>query len=75
MIAEAIDTLITLGWAALAWLTVLAAVTAIVLLAGTAVGAWAVRLAWRTARPAWARGRRGAERIARRTRPDYEEAA
>jgi multisubunit Na+/H+ antiporter MnhE subunit len=75
VIAEAIDTLITLGWAALAWLTVLAAVTAIVLLAGTAVGAWAVRAVWRTARPTWARGRHHAQRIARRTRPDYEEAA
>ncbi|WP_409469103.1 hypothetical protein [Streptomyces sp. HC307] len=48
MIAEAIDTLITLGWA-------LAAVAAVVLLAGTAVGAWAVRGLWRTVRARQAR--------------------
>ncbi|HZF92042.1 hypothetical protein [Streptomyces sp.] len=75
MIAEAIDTLITLGWAALAWLTLLATVASILILAAAATGAWTARLAWRTARPAWARGRREARRLARRTRPDYEEAA
>lgn len=47
MIGEAIDTLITLGWAVLAWIAVLSAVASIVLLAGTAVGMWAVRGAWR----------------------------
>jgi hypothetical protein len=47
VIAEAIDTAITLGWALAAWIAVLAAVASIVLLAGTAVGMWAVRGAWR----------------------------
>jgi hypothetical protein len=76
VIAEAIDTAITLGWALFAWVAVLAAVASIVLLAGTAAGMWAGRLLWRTAvRPAWARGRLRARLYARRTRPDYEEAA
>lgn len=75
MIAEAIDTVITLGWALLAWVAVLAAVASVVLLAGTAAGMWAGRVLWRSVvRPAWARSRRQARRIARATR-DYEEAA
>jgi hypothetical protein len=76
VIAEAIDTVITLGWALLGWIIVLAAVASIVLLAGTAAGMWAGRTLWRTVgRPAWARSRLAARRYARRTRPDYEEAA
>ncbi|MFE6408188.1 hypothetical protein ACFVOR_14780 [Streptomyces sp. NPDC057837] len=76
MIADAIGTVITLGWALAAWIAVLAAVASIVLLSGTAAGMWAGRLLWRTAvRPAWARGRLRARLYARRTRPDYEEAA
>jgi hypothetical protein len=77
LIAEALDTLITLGWWALGWITVLAAALTIVLLTSCAVGAWAVRGLWRTAvRPAWARSRTTARRIARRTRrTDYREAA
>lgn len=47
MIAEAIDAAITLGWALAAWIVVLAAAAAVVLLAGTVVGVWAVRGAWR----------------------------
>ncbi|MFC9686838.1 hypothetical protein [Streptomyces sp. NPDC056948] len=75
MIAEAIDTVLTLGWALLAWVAVLAAVGSIVILAAIATGAWTVRLVWRTVvRPSWARGRITARRIARATR-DYEEAA
>ncbi|CAM5591063.1 hypothetical protein [Streptomyces purpurascens] len=75
MIADAIDTVITLGWALLAWVAVLAAVASIVLLAGTAVGAWAVRGLWRNAvRPAWARSRRRARLVARANR-EYDEAA
>jgi hypothetical protein len=50
VIAEAIDTAVTLGWALAAWIAVIAAVTSIVLLAGTAVGMWAVRGAWRMLR-------------------------
>jgi hypothetical protein len=77
LIAEALDTLITLGWWALGWITVLAAALTIVLLTSCAVGAWAVRGIWRTTiRPTWARGRTTARRIARRTRRhEYEEAA
>lgn len=48
MIADAIDTLIALGWALLAWIAVAAFVGTVVLLGGTAVGAWAVRGLWRT---------------------------
>lgn len=50
MIGEVVNTAITLGWALAAWITVLAAVGAVVLLAGTAVGMWAVRGAWRALR-------------------------
>lgn len=50
MIGEAVDTAITLGWALAAWIAVLAAVGSVVLLAGTAVGMWAVRGAWRALR-------------------------
>ena len=75
LIAEAIDTLITLGRWFVAWLAVLAALASIVLLAGTAAGMWAGRLLWRRAgRPAWARTRTQARRYAR-SRRDYDEAA
>ncbi|MFI6251478.1 hypothetical protein [Streptomyces sp. NPDC051016] len=85
LFTDAITTLYHLGWAALAWLAVLAAVATIVLLAGTAVGAWAVSAVWRrTVGPSWARGALRA-RIHARARlrrssgrtaaPDYEEAA
>lgn len=58
MIAEAVDTLVTLGWALAAWIAVLAAVAAVVLLAGAALGAWAAGVVWRrVVRPSWARGR------------------
>ena len=80
MIAEAIDTLITLGWAALAWLVILSAACALVLTTITAaiiatarglhrLTRWAIH---RTPRPTWARNRATARRIAR-TRT-YEEA-
>ncbi|WP_086773248.1 hypothetical protein [Streptomyces bobili] len=76
LIAEAIDTLITLGWWALGWITVLGAALTIFLLTGCALGTWAVRGAWRSiVRPSWAVSLTTARRIARRTRPDYEEAA
>ena len=85
MIHDAIDTVIALGVALLAWIAVFAVVGAVVLFTGVAVGAWA----WRTARkrvsgPLWARGRLR-DRILARARhgrpqsrsddPDYEEAA
>ncbi|WP_460071115.1 hypothetical protein [Streptomyces sp. YKOK-I1] len=77
LIAEAIDALVNLGWWLLGWILVLGAAAAVVLLAGSAVGAWAVRGIWRTTvRPAWARGCRASRRIAHRTRKhDYREAA
>ncbi|MFL4904643.1 hypothetical protein ACJ6WF_16015 [Streptomyces sp. MMS24-I2-30] len=63
---EAIGTLTSLGRAFLAWLAVLAAAATIVLLAGTALGAWAVRGLWRhVVRPSWAHGRLHARIIAR----------
>lgn len=47
MIAEAVDTLITLGWALAGWLIFFAAVASVLTLAAIATGAWAVRGAWR----------------------------
>ena len=47
MIAEAVDTLRTLGWAVLAWLAVGAFAAALGLLAVTAAVAWILRAAWR----------------------------
>lgn len=75
--AEALDTLITLGWWALGWILVLSAVLTIALLTVAALGAWAFCGIWRTAvRPTWARSRTAARRIAHRTRQhDYREAA
>ena len=77
LIAEALDTLLTLGWWALGWITVLAMLATIILLTLAALGSWATAHLWRrTIRPAWARSRTTARRIARRTRPDdYGEAA
>lgn len=43
MIAEAIDTAITLGWALAVWIVFLATVAAILALAAIATGAWGVR--------------------------------
>jgi hypothetical protein len=79
VIAEAIDTLITLGWAAIVWLVVLAAAAALVLttivaaILATARGLHrAARWAWHgTPGPTWARNRITARRIAR----TYKEAA
>ncbi|MER5213675.1 hypothetical protein ABT063_24665 [Streptomyces sp. NPDC002838] len=62
MIAEAIDTVIALGWALLAWILVFATVGTIIVLTAAATGVWAV----------------GAVRTAMRGRShhdDYEEAA
>lgn len=42
MIAEAIDTVITLGWALLAWILVLATVGTIIVVTAAATGVWAV---------------------------------
>lgn len=77
LIAEALDALITCGWWLLGWIIVLATVATIALLTLAALGSWAAAGLWRhTIRPAWARGRITARRIARRTRPDdYGEAA
>jgi hypothetical protein len=55
VIAEAIDTVITLGWALLAWLTVFATVGTIILLGAATTGAWAWRTAWRAIGGAWRR--------------------
>ncbi|MFI1371314.1 hypothetical protein ACH4UY_04790 [Streptomyces longwoodensis] len=83
--AEALDTLITLGWWALGWLIVLGVIGSILILSALATGAYTCRLAWRAAaRPSWARGRlrariHAAHRVRRpsgRTEPrTYEEAA
>lgn len=75
MIAEAIDTLITLGWWALGWIVVLSVVATTALLTLAVFGSWAAAGLWRATRPTWARGRARAWLHARRTRDDYEEAA
>ncbi|MFD6324223.1 hypothetical protein ACFWOL_15435 [Streptomyces sp. NPDC058442] len=76
MIAEAIDTAITLGWALAAWLAVLSLAAALALHAVIAIVWWTVRALWRgLGGPSWARSRWQARRIARATRPDYEEVA
>ncbi|WP_416975628.1 hypothetical protein [Streptomyces sp. 4F14] len=85
MIAEAIDTLITLGWAMAGWLIVLSAVFTVLILATSTIGAYAATLAWRhLIRPSWAYGRTQARNLAARhlrrptghTAPhDYREAA
>lgn len=85
LIAEALDTLLTLGRWAIAWIAVLAFALTVILLGGSAVGAWAVRGTWRgVIRPSWAYGRRRARiyashrvrRSSGRTDPTtYKEAA
>lgn len=49
LISEGINTLISLGWASLAWLVVGAFLVSLLLLAVCGFCAWAVRSAWRTA--------------------------
>ena len=88
MIAEAIDTALTVGYALAGWVIFFATVASILALAAIATGAWGVRALWRrTAGPSWARGRlRARIYVVRRRRPtrplwshsqplDYEEAA
>lgn len=69
MIAEAVDTAVTVAWALLAWITAMAAVATVVLL-GLIAGVWwlarAARGAWRgVTGPLWARGRVEARMFAR----------
>lgn len=52
MIAEALDTLITLGWALAAWVAVLAAIGTAALMGTTAVLWWTCRTLRRLARSA-----------------------
>ena len=67
MIGEAVDTLITLGWAAFWWLIFFATAASILTLAAIATGAWAARGAWRAVTgPSWRRGRVRAGILARR---------
>lgn len=85
LIADAIDTIVILGWSLLGWVVLFAAVGTILILTTTATGAWAIRALWRRAAgPSWRRSRVRAQILARRrTRrpsghtgdPDYEEAA
>lgn len=85
MIAEAIDTIVTLGWVLAAWVVILAAVGTITVLGVVAGGAWAIRaLRRRHTRPSWAHSPLRARILARhRVRPsgartddpDYGEAA
>jgi hypothetical protein len=52
VIAEAVDTLITLGWALIAWVAVLAAIGTAVLMGLVASLWWALRALLRLARSA-----------------------
>lgn len=53
MIAEALDTLVTLGWALAVWIILLALVAAVVLHAVVAVVWWVCRAVRRACRGAW----------------------
>lgn len=53
MIAEAIDTAYSIGWAIAAWIAVAAAVVTIVLLAAAVTGVWVWRGVWRAVRRAY----------------------
>ncbi|MEU3683731.1 hypothetical protein AB0E99_22725 [Streptomyces sp. NPDC030592] len=64
IIREAIDTIFTLGWALLAWVAVLAALTTAVLFGIAAAVCVTVRALWRRIR-----------RQQRPSRDEYEEAA
>jgi len=69
VIDDAIDTTITLGWALLAWITALAAIGTLLLLATTAAIAWL----WQHLRhTTWTTSTRHTPHPAR---PDYDEAA
>ncbi|MFF9269121.1 hypothetical protein [Streptomyces rochei] len=50
MIAEAIDTVLVLGWALVAWVVVLSAAGTVILLGVTAAVAWTCRTVWRSIR-------------------------
>ncbi|MFB6934552.1 hypothetical protein [Streptomyces chartreusis] len=70
MIADAIDTALTVGYALVGWVIFFATVAAILALAAIATGAWGVRAVWRRAvGPSWKRGRiRAGIYVARRRR-------
>jgi Flp pilus assembly protein TadB len=75
VIAEAFDTILTLGWAFAIWFVLLCLAAALALHAVLAIAWWIVRAMWRgLGGPSWARSRLPARRYARNTR-DYEEAA
>ena len=60
MIAEAIDTAVSIGWAIAAWIILTAAATTLALYT-LLITAWTVgRLAWRMGRAAWQAITRGA---------------
>lgn len=78
MIAEALDTIWTLGGALVGWIIVFAVFGTMVIFGAIATSTYAFRGARRIARhPAWARGRARARQYARRhcRRDDYDEAA
>ena len=47
MVAEAVDTLIALGWAALGWLVVISAAVTVVVLSVAGIVGWGACAAWR----------------------------
>lgn len=66
MIAEAIDTAITLGWAFLAWLTLVSFTVGLALYTVTVIVWWTLRALWRGLEgPSWRRGRLHARFLAR----------
>ncbi|MER6531180.1 hypothetical protein [Streptomyces sp. NPDC001508] len=80
IVFEAIDALLALGWRFLAWLTVLAALATLALLALTTVIWRLCTSLWRRlCGPSWAHGQLRAGRLARATRrstsKNYREAA
>ncbi|MGI5408685.1 hypothetical protein ACQEV9_18065 [Streptomyces chartreusis] len=77
MISEAVDTFDLIIKAAIAWAALIGGAVAFVLaVVCIAIGPLVVPTARKVRRaPAWARGHIAARRIARATRPDYDEAA
>ncbi len=66
MIDEAIDTAITLGWAFLAWLTLVSFTVGLALYAVTVIAWWTIRALWKGMEgPSWRRGRLHARILAR----------
>jgi hypothetical protein len=84
LLADAIDTAITLGWAFLIWLALVSLTAGLALYAVTVIAWWTLRALWRGLEgPSWRRGRLHARFLAhararrsrRRTEPPQPQRA